>query len=38
VAVINIWSHGRLLNHLSVSAADYFTNLLNWLAGSRGGK
>ena len=32
VAVINVWSHGRLLKYLSVSPAEYFINLLSWLA------
>jgi RNA polymerase sigma factor (sigma-70 family) len=35
VAVINIWSHARLLRYLSVGADEYFTNLLRWLAEPR---
>lgn len=35
VAVINVWSHGRLLRYLNVGADEYFTNLLRWLAEPR---
>jgi RNA polymerase sigma-70 factor (ECF subfamily) len=35
VAVINIWSHGRLLKYLTISAGEYFINLLSWLAKPR---
>lgn len=35
VAAVNVWSHGRLIRYLNVSAGEYFVGLLDWLARPR---